>query len=165
MGLCESQFAREGSAQSYKQNVAQMWRVSIPFDNHILCRKYSHRDLYYFTFFSLRQIFSQSPDQITIYHSTKRFLVLKFQCSFPCKYDEKIYSAKIDLDDWRKNTKYGNLTKDAEIVIWFWDILAKFTDVEIARLLQFCTGTSRVPLAGFSQLRGIFVYIIILIQQ
>ena len=62
--------------------------------------------------------------------------------------------AKIDLEDWRKNTKYGNLTKDAEIVLWFWEILRKFSDVEIARLLQFCTGTSRVPLAGFSQLRG-----------
>ena len=62
--------------------------------------------------------------------------------------------AKIDVSDWRENTKYGNMSGDSELAIWFWQIVANFSDVERVRLLQFSTGTSRVPVNGFAALRG-----------
>lgn len=62
--------------------------------------------------------------------------------------------ASIDVDDWERNTKYGHLTADTELVTWFWSIVRSMDDVNRARLLQFCTGTSRVPVAGFKNLRG-----------
>jgi len=62
--------------------------------------------------------------------------------------------ASIDVDDWQRNTKYGHLTADTELVTWFWSIVRSMDDVNRARLLQFCTGTSRVPVAGFKNLRG-----------
>jgi E3 ubiquitin-protein ligase HUWE1 len=53
-----------------------------------------------------------------------------------------------------RNTKYGNLTKDAELIVWFWEIVNSISDEDVARLLQFSTGTSRVPINGFAALRG-----------
>ena len=46
------------------------------------------------------------------------------------------------------------MSGDSELAIWFWQIVANFTDVERVRLLQFSTGTSRVPVNGFAALRG-----------
>ena len=62
--------------------------------------------------------------------------------------------AKIDVADWRNNTKYKNLSSDCELVLWWWDIVTSLGDVERARLLQFITGSSRVPISGFSALKG-----------
>jgi len=62
--------------------------------------------------------------------------------------------AKIDVSDWRENTKYGNMSAESELATWFWNIVADFSDVERVRLLQFSTGTSRVPVNGFAALRG-----------
>merc|ERR1712110_944989 len=62
--------------------------------------------------------------------------------------------AKIDVADWRNNTKYRNLSSDCELVLWWWDIVTSLDDVERARLLQFITGSSRVPISGFSALKG-----------
>ena len=61
---------------------------------------------------------------------------------------------KIDVSDWKSNSKYRNLTFDSELVVWWWEIVTEFADLERARLLQFATGSSRVPIAGFSALRG-----------
>jgi E3 ubiquitin ligase SMURF1/2 len=61
---------------------------------------------------------------------------------------------KIDVLDWKSNSKYRNLTFDSELVVWWWEIVTEFADLERARLLQFATGSSRVPIAGFSALRG-----------
>ena len=60
------------------------------------------------------------------------------------------------MSDWKSNSKYRNLTFDSELVVWWWEIVTDFADLERARLLQFATGSSRVPIAGFSALRGTF---------
>ena len=39
-------------------------------------------------------------------------------------------------------------------VQWFWRALKSFDETDRARFLQFVTGTSRVPLQGFSSLEG-----------
>ena len=67
-----------------------------------------------------------------------------------------IILGKIDVADWKSNSKYRNLTFDSELVVWWWEIVTEFADLERARLLQFATGSSRVPIAGFSALRGTF---------
>ncbi|KAJ3014470.1 hypothetical protein HKX48_005129 [Thoreauomyces humboldtii] len=63
--------------------------------------------------------------------------------------------ADIDLDDWKKNTDYRGYTGDSEEVIqWFWKCIEKWDGEKKARLLQFVTGTSRIPVNGFKDLQG-----------
>ena len=64
---------------------------------------------------------------------------------------------KIDQDDWRKNTRYRNFAEPCELITWWWEIVSELVDLERARLLQFVTGSSRLPLAGFAALRGNFL--------
>jgi len=40
------------------------------------------------------------------------------------------------------------------IVRWFWQIVSQYSDERRAQLLQFVTGSSRVPLEGFKALQG-----------
>jgi len=60
----------------------------------------------------------------------------------------------IDVDDLRRNTEYRNYTVDSPTIQWFWKILGEFSQEEKALLLQFVTGTSKVPLEGFKSLQG-----------
>lgn len=60
---------------------------------------------------------------------------------------------EIDLMDWRKNTVVQPPSfADTPVVGWFWEILENFEEDERARMLQFCTGSSRVPVQGFRAL-------------
>ncbi|XP_076442818.1 E3 ubiquitin-protein ligase SMURF2-like [Babylonia areolata] len=61
---------------------------------------------------------------------------------------------KIDLDDWKKHTRLKHCTWETNIVRWFWRAVDSFDDEMRARLLQFVTGSSRVPLQGFKALQG-----------
>lgn len=60
----------------------------------------------------------------------------------------------IDIDDWKNNTEYQGYTASSPPVQWFWRAVRSFDQEERAKLLQFATGTSKVPLEGFSQLQG-----------
>lgn len=60
----------------------------------------------------------------------------------------------IDILDLKKNTEYqGWKTTDTEIE-WFWNIMVSLSRNQKASFLQFVTGSSKVPLAGFSELQG-----------
>lgn len=61
---------------------------------------------------------------------------------------------KIDVDDWKKNTRLKHCAADSSIVKWFWKAVEEFDEERRARLLQFVTGSSRVPLQGFKALQG-----------
>uniref|UniRef100_A0A3P9MPB2 HECT-type E3 ubiquitin transferase n=1 Tax=Oryzias latipes TaxID=8090 RepID=A0A3P9MPB2_ORYLA len=61
---------------------------------------------------------------------------------------------KIDIVDWRSNTRLKHCTTDSNIVKWFWKAVESFDEERRARLLQFVTGSSRVPLQGFKALQG-----------
>ncbi|KAL8166110.1 hypothetical protein V2J09_007609 [Rumex salicifolius] len=61
----------------------------------------------------------------------------------------------IDLDDMRANTEYSGYTPGSPVIQWFWEVAQSFSKEDKARLLQFVTGTSKVPLEGFSALQGI----------
>ena len=73
----------------------------------------------------------------------------------------------INVKDWRDNTIYKNyqpsdtvgntlfpvcnsLQSPFQVILWFWRIVLSFGDEMRHRLLQFVTGTSRVPMNGFS---------------
>ncbi|CCI44949.1 unnamed protein product [Albugo candida] len=65
----------------------------------------------------------------------------------------------IDVDDWVSHTevRWVKLEKpthaERKVLQWFWTVLKKhFTAEDRARLLQFSTGTSRVPVQGFKAL-------------
>ena len=61
----------------------------------------------------------------------------------------------IDLDDLKANTEYhGGYTPTSPQIRWFWEIVREMNLEDRARLLMFCTGTSKVPLEGFEKLRG-----------
>ncbi|XWS24002.1 hypothetical protein CRYUN_Cryun28dG0063800 [Craigia yunnanensis] len=61
----------------------------------------------------------------------------------------------IDLDDMRANTEYSGYSAASAVIQWFWEVVQGFSKEDKARLLQFVTGTSKVPLEGFSALQGI----------
>uniref|UniRef100_A0A3B4DGE8 HECT-type E3 ubiquitin transferase n=1 Tax=Pygocentrus nattereri TaxID=42514 RepID=A0A3B4DGE8_PYGNA len=61
---------------------------------------------------------------------------------------------KIDIHDWRANTRLKHCTADSNVVKWFWKAVESFDEERRARLLQFVTGSSRVPLQGFKALQG-----------
>ncbi|KAK3867893.1 hypothetical protein Pcinc_026689 [Petrolisthes cinctipes] len=61
---------------------------------------------------------------------------------------------KIDIEDWKANTRLKHCTPETPVVGWFWQIVDTYTEEMRARLLQFVTGSSRVPLQGFKALQG-----------
>lgn len=60
----------------------------------------------------------------------------------------------IDANDWEKNTNYNGYTADDPQIKWFWEIVNQRDQPGRVALLQFVTGTSRVPIGGFAYLRG-----------
>jgi E3 ubiquitin-protein ligase HUWE1 len=61
---------------------------------------------------------------------------------------------EIDAADLRQNTEYQGYTADSPVIQWFWRAVADFGQEERALLVQFVTGTSKVPLEGFRALQG-----------
>ncbi|CAH0724146.1 unnamed protein product, partial [Brenthis ino] len=61
----------------------------------------------------------------------------------------------VDVRDWRANTLYkGDYHANHLVVQWFWRVVLSFSNEMRSRLLQFATGTSRVPMNGFKELYG-----------
>lgn len=63
---------------------------------------------------------------------------------------------KIDLDDWMSNTRLKHCDQNTNVVKWFWNAVESYSEEMRARVLQFVTGSSRVPLQGFKALQGRF---------
>ncbi|XP_073671886.1 E3 ubiquitin-protein ligase NEDD4 isoform X2 [Paramisgurnus dabryanus] len=61
----------------------------------------------------------------------------------------------VDVNDWRENTKYKNgYNPNHPAIVWFWKTVLLMDAEMRIRLLQFVTGTSRLPMNGFSELYG-----------
>lgn len=75
----------------------------------------------------------------------------------------------IDVDDWQRQTIVRYLANEStqpkqfaeekNVIDWFWNVLRGFSDEERARLLQFATGSSHVPVEGFRALMSASGYI------
>ncbi|XP_043488167.1 E3 ubiquitin-protein ligase Su(dx) [Polistes fuscatus] len=61
---------------------------------------------------------------------------------------------EIDVEDWQRNTIYRHYTRNSKQVLWFWQFVTRTDSEKRARLLQFVTGTCRVPVGGFAELMG-----------
>lgn len=61
---------------------------------------------------------------------------------------------EVDVDDWQRNTIYRHYTRTSKQVVWFWQFVRQMDNEKRARLLQFVTGTCRVPVGGFAELMG-----------
>jgi len=64
---------------------------------------------------------------------------------------------KIDTDDWEANTQLEGFTENDPTIQLFWKIIkTRFTQNDLAKLLQFTTSLFRPPLLGFKQLKPKF---------
>jgi hypothetical protein len=66
-------------------------------------------------------------------------------------------SPEVDVADWKHHTTYANgLTLHSRRVGLFWRVVEEALDTDQrTRLLQFVTGTSRLPAGGFANLQGV----------
>lgn len=62
--------------------------------------------------------------------------------------------ADIDVDDWKKHTDYRGYQEQDEVIQNFWKVVRTWDSEQKSRLLQFTTGTSRIPVNGFKDLQG-----------
>ena len=60
----------------------------------------------------------------------------------------------IDVDDWKANTVYEGYYTTDSVIVNFWDIMKDLSQDELSRILQFCTGSNRVPIGGFKSLES-----------
>jgi hypothetical protein len=60
----------------------------------------------------------------------------------------------IDVADLKANVEYSGYTAGSPQISWFWSAVGKMGQEDLARLVMFVTGTSKVPLEGFASLQG-----------
>ena len=101
-----------------------------------------------------------SKSQILIYHIQEglfNFIPKEILCSINSSEFELLVCGQpfIDVNDWNKNSIYkGDYNKNHKLVKWFWDEVYKLSQEDLRKLLQFSTGTSRVPINGFKKLES-----------
>uniref|UniRef100_A0A8C4GJ26 E3 ubiquitin-protein ligase n=1 Tax=Dicentrarchus labrax TaxID=13489 RepID=A0A8C4GJ26_DICLA len=61
---------------------------------------------------------------------------------------------EIDLADWQRNTIYRHYARSSKQIMWFWQFIKEMDNEKRMRLLQFVTGTCRLPVGGFADLMG-----------
>ncbi|KAM7150659.1 E3 ubiquitin-protein ligase Itchy homolog isoform 1-T1 [Macrochelys suwanniensis] len=61
---------------------------------------------------------------------------------------------EIDLNDWQRHTTYRHYTRTSKQIMWFWQFVKEIDNEKRMRLLQFVTGTCRLPVGGFADLMG-----------
>mmetsp|Transcript_67371 Transcript_67371/g.158909 ORF Transcript_67371/g.158909 Transcript_67371/m.158909 type:complete len:239 (-) Transcript_67371:205-921(-) len=61
---------------------------------------------------------------------------------------------ELDVEDWRMNTEYNGYEPTDAPIEFFWDTVRAMDHSSRVLLLQFATGSSRVPLGGFAGLHG-----------
>lgn len=62
-------------------------------------------------------------------------------------------TGNISVSDLKKNHNLAGFGRTFRKVIdWFWTIIGSFTQEELARLVQFVTGSSQLPPGGFAEL-------------
>ncbi|ELW69578.1 E3 ubiquitin-protein ligase Itchy like protein [Tupaia chinensis] len=59
---------------------------------------------------------------------------------------------EIDLNDWQRHAIYRHYTRTSKQIMWFWQFVKEIDNEKRMRLLQFVTGTCRLPVGGFADL-------------
>jgi hypothetical protein len=66
-------------------------------------------------------------------------------------------AASINVADWQASAEYEGVDwagAGSQEAAWFWEVVKGMDDDDRARLLHFCTGSSRAPASGFNDLQG-----------
>ena len=61
---------------------------------------------------------------------------------------------ELSVQDLRSNTIVRDV--DEQTIEWFWMSVDQLSQEELARLVQFVTGSSQVPIGGFAELQPKF---------
>uniref|UniRef100_A0A3B3ZF31 E3 ubiquitin-protein ligase n=1 Tax=Periophthalmus magnuspinnatus TaxID=409849 RepID=A0A3B3ZF31_9GOBI len=92
--------------------------------------------------------------EIVVTNENKKEYIQKV-CKQSTKTNDCFQRGDVDVNDWKENTKYKNGYCSNHVVIqWFWKTVLLMDAEKRIRLLQFVTGTSRVPMNGFAELYG-----------
>ncbi|CAK4831126.1 unnamed protein product [Aphanomyces euteiches] len=59
---------------------------------------------------------------------------------------------EIDVQDWKRSTVTSSNLKNHRALVWFWEIVEAMSQADQAKLLQYSTGSARVPVQGFKGL-------------
>ncbi|KAF2223794.1 hypothetical protein BDZ85DRAFT_262185 [Elsinoe ampelina] len=62
-------------------------------------------------------------------------------------------SAQIDAADLKRLITYEGYTADSEQIVWFWTIIEEYEQEKLRSLLEFVTGSRRMPASGQQSLR------------
>ena len=62
----------------------------------------------------------------------------------------------VDIEDMRAHSSYQNCDVTTVQVRWFWEFVSSLPQEELATLMQFSTGCSKVPAGGFAAMRNKF---------
>lgn len=60
-----------------------------------------------------------------------------------------------DLNALQQSCEYDGYTSESEIIKWFWEVVHDMSDDQKKQLLQFTTGSFRVPVGGLAKLKMI----------
>jgi len=60
----------------------------------------------------------------------------------------------IDVRDLKANIEYSGYTASSPQITWFWKFVSQLEKEDLAQMIMFVTGTSKIPLEGFSALQG-----------
>ncbi|MGH0140752.1 UNVERIFIED_CONTAM: hypothetical protein FKN15_038140 [Acipenser sinensis] len=105
-----------------------------------------------------------NPDHLKYFKFIGRFIAMGFNEVLPQQYLQ-YFDAKelevllcgmqeIDLADWQRSTIYRHYARSSKQIIWFWQFVKEMDNEKRMRLLQFVTGTCRLPVGGFADLMG-----------
>lgn len=61
---------------------------------------------------------------------------------------------EVDIEDLRANTIYSTYTASSPQIQWFWRAVNSMDREERVKLVQFVTGTGKIPVGGFAKLIG-----------
>jgi len=61
---------------------------------------------------------------------------------------------ELDVGDWADNTQYNGYEPTDITIKYFWEVVRAMEHSDRVLLLQFVTGSSRVPVGGFANLTG-----------
>mmetsp|Transcript_12967 Transcript_12967/g.16829 ORF Transcript_12967/g.16829 Transcript_12967/m.16829 type:complete len:700 (-) Transcript_12967:357-2456(-) len=111
----------------------------------------------YIKLFLKYYFFERGQDQLsTFLKGFHEIIPQSLLCVFNEEEFEQIMcgTTEIDVEDWKNNVTYRREFKEqgAEhpVIVWFWQVLHELNDQEKSKLLQFITGSSRVPIGGFA---------------
>ena len=66
---------------------------------------------------------------------------------------------RVDLQDLHGNTFIDvspQIADPTTLVMWYWDTIHSFSQLDLSKLMQFVTGSSQVPVGGFARLKPMF---------